>query len=255
MGVMFCVAWIAGCAEVQVPDPDVRVVAFGDSTTAGPAGQDYGDTLRIKLGEPIESFANEGKSGETSGEGVARLQQLLQDKIYPNAETLLYWEGAGDIIDFMREYDPFLIFAPDDPNFPFSEPLKEMLDRVQTNIEHSIALAKQANLSVFVATYYFLRANIGQCDAMPLKTLLPDQAEHANRYVVLLNERIRQAVENQNAVLVDLEILADSISEDPGNYFDCNHLSAQGNDIVAQAFFDAVKSKSPATLSSGGNPQ
>ena len=42
----------AGCVELRTPDPDVRYVAFGDSTTKGPTPRDYPAILRELLDVP-----------------------------------------------------------------------------------------------------------------------------------------------------------------------------------------------------------
>ena len=113
-------ALATGCVEIGVPDPAVRYVAFGDSTTAGPSSRDYPDILRELLGLPAETFANEGMGGETTDEGLSRLESLLAGDIYPEAEFLLFWEGGNDITDFIQETDPFLFFSPTDADYPFT---------------------------------------------------------------------------------------------------------------------------------------
>ena len=86
----------AACDTVAVPDPDVRFVAFGDSTTAGPSERDYPDILREMLEEPVEAFANEGVGGEASEDGLQRLRDILEAELFPNAEVWLHWEGGGE---------------------------------------------------------------------------------------------------------------------------------------------------------------
>ena len=243
IGVVIAALSLGGCMNVQVPDPAVRYVAFGDSTTSGPADRNYWESVRDQLGEPADSFADEGQGGETTGEGVTRLEELLARELYPNAHTLLYWEGAGDLIQFIREHDAFLLFSPDDEDYPFSQELEEALDAIQGNIEGTVEAGRNGALKVYVATYYFLRARVGDCDAMPLNVLLPDQADHANVYVVRLNDRIRQAAQNTEAVLVDVAARAGDIGLTADNYFNCNHLSAEGNQIVAGVFWDAINAQ------------
>src|SRR5436305_1394172 len=79
---------MAGCGDqfmLRFPDPKVRIIAFGDSTTQGPARHDYVDDLPGLLGQPAEQFAKEGKGGETAPDSVDRLRSLLALGVYPNA--------------------------------------------------------------------------------------------------------------------------------------------------------------------------
>ncbi len=57
----------------------------------------------------------------------------------------------------------------------------------------------------------------------------------------LLNNRIRLAVADQQAILVDIASQADEIASTPENYINCNHLSNQGNRIVGDMFFQIVQ--------------
>ena len=95
-------------------------------------------------------------------------------------------------------------------------------------------------MTVCVATYFPIPEVFAPCDALPFDLLLPAQAVRANEYVRLLCERIRQAARDGGAVLVDVAAAGDLLASDPVHYYDCNHLSAQGNEIVADLFFEAV---------------
>ena len=61
---------LAGCQTVPLPDPAVRYIAFGDSTTASPADRQYWEFLRDDLGLPADSFAGQGQGGEPTSEGL-----------------------------------------------------------------------------------------------------------------------------------------------------------------------------------------
>lgn len=232
----------SGCGTPRLPDPNVVYVAFGDSTTAGPSSREYSDILRELLDAPPAAFANEGEGGENTEEGHKRLQELLYDGLFPNARTLLYWQGGNDVTSFIREHDPFLFRSPADPGFPFSPELQQRLDKTQANIEATIAAARDSGLAVFVATYFSLRTDLALCDALPLDVILPGQAANANAYIVLLNERIRAAAEREGAALVDVAAGDDALHADSANFHDCNHLSAAGNAIVAELFEAALRS-------------
>jgi hypothetical protein len=230
---------MAGCEDVRIPDPNVRYVAFGDSSTAGPTDVDYPQALAEVLGAPDNEFANEGRGGETTAEGVERLNGLISNGIFPNAHTLLYWEGGGDVVSFLRESDPFLILSPESPDYPLRTGLTQTLDAAQANIEAAIAAGQSAGWRVFVATYPLRPSVALQCDALPIPLMLPGQAVIANSYNELINERIRAAAANTGATLVDLAAdprLAGTL----GTYVDCNHLSAPANEIVAEVFAAAL---------------
>lgn len=239
-GPLVILLFAAGCVEIRVPDPNVRYIAFGDSATAGPSSRDYPDILRELLDEEPESFVNEGKGGETSEEGLIRLRTLLADGIYPAAAVLLYWEAGNDITDFIKEHDLLLLHSPDDPDFPFAEELAQQLNETQVNIEAAVEAGQDAGLTVYAATYYFLREDIQECDALPLDFILPSQARRTNAYLVRLNERIRAAVAARGSILVDVAAEDELLRASRENYFNCNHLSEQGNALAADLFFDAI---------------
>lgn len=230
---------LGGCADIGLPDPAVRYIAFGDSSTNGPGDLNYWNFLAEKIDQSTDRFANEGSGGESSSEGLERLRDLLERELYPNAKVLLYWQGGDDLIRFIKDRDPLLVYSPNDENYPFKNDLESELDTIQNNIEQSIALGQNAGLKVYAATYYFLMRNM-QCKPAILGILVGTQADHANDYIVKLNERIRQAVQNRDAVLVDVETQALFFLEDRNNYHDCNHMSDRGNRIVADVFFTVL---------------
>jgi hypothetical protein len=233
----------AGCVAPLLPDPAVRYIAFGDSTTAGAAKVQYWQYVQRDLSLPAEAFANQGRGGETLQQGLPRLQGLLDRHIYPNAQVLFFWEGGDDVLKFVVDHDPQIALSPDDPSYPLKADLDAALDQVQADIEQAIALASESNLKVYVATYFDLLP--GECKPAPLNVLLPEQAQRANQYVPLLNDRIRLAASNGSAVLVDVASQTGALASDPGNYANCNHLSDQGNRIVADVFLQAIQTASP----------
>ncbi|UCE58422.1 MAG: hypothetical protein JSU63_13380 [Phycisphaerales bacterium] len=245
LGAVLLLVGVGGCFGPGEPDTvapvDVLYVAFGNSTTAGPSERDYPDILREKLGEPQGTFANEGHGGETSTEGLERLQELIDQETYPEAHTLLYWEGGNNITDFIEENEPLLLMSPADEDYSLTDELTSELDGIQEDVEAAIEAGQGAGMTVYVATYYLIREDLAECDALPLDIIYPDQARNANDYVVLLNERIRLAVDNTGATLVDVEAEDESLRSDPDNYYNCNHLSAQGNEIVADLFAEQMQ--------------
>ncbi len=235
-----CSLLLAGCGELRLPDGRVTHVAFGDSTTAGPSNRDYPDILREMLGEPSEAFANEGEGGETTAEGIDRLDGLIASDIFPNAAVWMYWEGGGDITDFIQDNDPFLLLSPEDADFPLAGALGTRLDQTQANIQRALESMSGDGRTVLVATLFFIREDVGDCPALPLDILLPAQAVNANAYLRLLNDRIRMAAMNTGAILVDIAAVDEALRATASNYFNCNHLSEAGNTIAAGVFRDAL---------------
>lgn len=161
--------------------------------------------------------------------------------IYPNAHTLLYWEGAGGIIDFITQVDGLLLRSPNDSGYPYTSQLNERLDNIQTHIESAIQAAQEKGLKVYIATYFFSPEIIARCDRLLLNTILPLQARNANAYIELLNDRIRKAASNKSATLVDIAAADATLRADNANYSDCSHLSTAGNTIVADLFLNVIQ--------------
>ena len=233
----------AGCDTTSVfrtPDPSVRYIAFGDSTTDGPTERDYPLLLEEQLDATTGSIVNEGKSGERTAEGLVRLTDLLAAGTYPQATTLLYWQGGNDLTDFIGNKDPFLLSSPGDDNYPFLDDLSTMLATVQSNVEAAIRAGREAGLEVFVATYFPLVEDAAVCDPLPLGILLPSQAANANDYITLLNQTLRRAASNAFALIVDVSARGSLLTSDTANYFNCNHLGEAGNEIVAGVFAQTV---------------
>jgi hypothetical protein len=242
-------AGIVGCGNsdlFRLPEPAVRYVAFGDSTTKGPSERDYLLYVRDSLGLSADAVANEGSGGETTSEGLERLRSLMAAAIFPNAEVLLYWEGAKDLINLIHDLDPLLVLSPESPSYPLTAEVEDRLDAIQANVEAAIQVGRQSGLQVFVATYFSLPNGSFDCEPLLLGILLPPQAANANVYVDMLNDRIRTAASNQGAVLVDVASKDSELRSDPANYHNCNHLSAQGNEIVAEVFVQAITDHPPS---------
>lgn len=229
---------LTGCIPITppTPQPEVRYVAFGDSTTDGPSTRNYPDILRERLGEPVETFSNQGHSGETTEDGLARMVNEQIFVTFPNAQFFLYWEGGNDVANFIGSHDPFLLLSPSDSDYPFTNSLTNALDVMEDNIDQAIRSATEANLAIYIATYFPLAPNTTTCGALAFDLLLPGQAAMAQVYLDLMNERIRNIASTNGATLVDVSTLGATLQADPNNYHDCNHLTEQGNAIVAELF-------------------
>ncbi len=223
-----------GCDDVVFPDPNVIYLAFGDSATDGPSEVDYPDTLPGELGVEAVEIGKQGRGGETTAEGIERLRMFLERDLFPNAEVLLYWEGGGDLIDTLEQLDPFLLFSPVAEDYPFTDVLNSRLDQTQANMETLILDARNAGLTVYVMTYFLVPEETLPCDPLFLDVIVPSQVSNANDYFRLLNGRIRSAADSAGAILIDVETDASELTDSTDNFFDCNHLSASGNAIVAE---------------------
>lgn len=232
--VLGCLGLAVGCALAPAPDPNVLYIAFGDSATNGPAELDYTRYLPSLLGTEANTVSNEGRSGETVEEGADRLSGLLEAGLYPNARTLIIWEGGNDLVDFVVRKDPLLVLTPQTADPEFRQALGERLDGIQASLESMARAGAAAGLRVYLANYPRRPRVLINCGALPLGVATPLQAANANLYLDLLNERILAAAANTGAGLVDVYSLSDTLEASLGNFFDCNHLSSAGNKLVAE---------------------
>jgi lysophospholipase L1-like esterase len=90
------VLWYATRSEpiVNYPSSGTDVIAYGDSLVEGvgsSAGSDFVTLLAAKIGEPI---VNLGHSGDTTADGLARIQSL--DAYHPKVVVLLL--GGNDYL-------------------------------------------------------------------------------------------------------------------------------------------------------------
>ena len=228
-----------GCCPT--PNGAALHLAFGDSVTEGKDSPTYPEHLADLLGLAASQVANEGESGESAHGGADRIEELLaRCDTYPNAGTLLYLEGAAGLIDWVQETDPLLLWDPLVTPYPFQAALDERLGNIQNNILAALYTAQSAGLATYVATYFELLPNISPCDAFALPFLPPEQAERANHYTLLLNEKIREAAAASGSVLVDIEAELGALNDDPDNFIDCNHPSGSGNLLIAGLFHQAL---------------
>ncbi|HRO10126.1 arylesterase [Amaricoccus sp.] len=83
----------------------VRILAFGDSLTAGsglPPAQGFTAQLEAWLhahGAPDATVANAGVPGETTGEGLARISRTLGPPGDPRFDAVIVELGGNDMLD------------------------------------------------------------------------------------------------------------------------------------------------------------
>ncbi|MBC7793195.1 MAG: arylesterase [Clostridia bacterium] len=107
-GILIVLVATASASALAVTTP-VRIVALGDSLTAGP-GLKVSDTFPAQLekalnvGDPHVVITNAGVSGDTSSGGLARLDWALADKPH----IVIVELGAND---GLRGVDPAVTYA------------------------------------------------------------------------------------------------------------------------------------------------
>jgi lysophospholipase L1-like esterase len=89
---------ISGCSEPPLKPlkPDAVILAFGDSLTAGVGvtpKQSYPNQLAAMTGLHV---INAGVSGETTGQGLPRLEKLLAES--NDIDLIVLLEGGNDIL-------------------------------------------------------------------------------------------------------------------------------------------------------------
>jgi len=219
------------------PRPSVILVCFGDSATKGAVEQHYPGYIEEWINPSEDDVANEGKSGETSGEGLQRLRNLIDSEEYPNAQVYAYWEGGNDIVDTMQELDRFLIWDPTWPWYPFHEELDDLLGEVKENLRQGINKIRETDATPVLGTYYYLMA-FKKCKHSPIHFLLPFQVRHANHYVDKLNNVIYDLAYEEDVPLADINKELGTMAY--WHYYDFNHANALGNRLIAEVWFEAV---------------
>ncbi|QFU24100.1 arylesterase [Shewanella eurypsychrophilus] len=100
--VLFLLLFLQACSKVSIPalSDNARILAFGDSLTYGKGASDGGDYPAVLSKLTGLTVINAGVSGETTTQGLLRLEGLL-DQGTP--ELLILLEGGND---FLRNHDP-----------------------------------------------------------------------------------------------------------------------------------------------------
>ncbi len=229
---------LSACCPAQ--NTNALYVAFGDSVTQGKDSPSYPSVLAGLLGIAPNQMANQGESGESAHSGLDRMQQFFVDcDTFPNAHTVLYWQGAAGLIDWIQENDRFLLFDPLSPYYPYSEELEEQLGNIKNNIVAAVGMAQGSADTVYVANYFYLVPWVSPCDAFG-SPLGPGLVEKADHYTQLLNEKIQEAVTETGALLVDINGELGALNDDPANFIDCNHPSGAGNELIAGVFHQVL---------------
>lgn len=233
----FVLASWAGCCPPE--DPVARYIAFGDSITEGAEQPSYPDLLEGMFAEGEGTVANEGESGETAGEGRDQMDEILACGTYPNAHTVLYLEGGGGLIDWIQEHAPLLLVSPLSPLYLMKRELEDLLDNIEENVLAVMQAVKASGRTPFIATYYHFLPYKIPCPPSPVDFLTEFQTDNANDYIDMLNDRLRHIATLEGLELVDIAETG-ALYGDYDNFHDCNHPSVQGNQIIADYFFEAI---------------
>jgi lysophospholipase L1-like esterase len=212
----------AACTFVVAVRPPPRLrftrfLAFGDSLTAGEVS--FGPTLRVYL--PNDSYpsalqrrlaaryrvqspvvVNEGLGGETASDGFRRIRTVLQTH---RPDVLLLMEGTNDLLDH-----------PD---------IGRGADTAIDALRRMVQEAKSLGVQVGLATVPPQRGG-GRRDLVA--KLIPG-----------FNDRIRALAAAESVVLIDV---FDAMKDDQSLIgIDDLHMTIRGYDVMAGAYFDAIK--------------
>ena len=219
------------------PRPSVILVCFGDSATKGAVDQHYPGYIEEWINPGDDDVANEGKSGETSSEGLNRLRNIINSNEYPNAQVYAYWEGGNDIVDAISQVDPLLIWDPARSWYPFREQLATLLAIVKENLRQGVAKIRETDATPVLGTYYYLMA-FKKCKLSPFHFLFPLQVRRTDHYVDELNQVIYELADEENVPLADIHSELGRMMY--WHYHDFNHANAEGNRLIAEVWFEAV---------------
>ena len=156
---------------------------------------------------------------------------LCVRQTFPNAETLIIWQGGTDVIHFVASKDSGLQLSPADVAYPLRKQLMSLLDLIEGNLGEMVARGTGAGWKVYLVTYYPMSIEKA-CAQLGLE-LDAQRGQVIDSYLSALNERIRRAVKQHGAGLIDVAAIGEELKSDAGNHFDCNHLSQHGNARVS----------------------
>ena len=219
------------------PRPSVILVCFGDSATKGAVEQHYPGYIEGWINPSEDDVANEGKSGETSSEGLERLRSIINSGEYPNAQVYAYWEGGNDLVDAIVELDRFLLYDPVKPWYPYDDELNQILSQVKENLRQGVEKIQETDATPVLGTYYYLMA-FKRCKLSPIHFLLPFQVRHANHYVDKLNSVIYELADEKQIPIADINGELGALAY--WQYHDFNHANALGNHLIAEVWFETV---------------
>ena len=226
----------AGCPPV--PDPAVRYICFGDSATAGFPPDTYPAYLEQALvanqGEEPGSVANQGQVGDMACLSYGRLQERIDDTLYPNAHTVLYWMGGNDLFYFLYER-----YSQLDLNHG---PLPGEISEIQAFAEcirHAAGIIRSESLAVIVGTYFQIIPGKPITGIDDPQGLTPEQAVFANQYVDVLNDAILDMAQDEGIPVAPIHLLG-VLCGSPDCYHDGMHPKELGYQLVADVWYQAI---------------
>jgi len=229
--VMACLAAAGASADSE------SVVCFGDSATAGASHLSFPDYLEFFIEPGDGEVSNEGESGETTADGLWRMLGYLITFKYVDSKVWTYMEGGNDLIDWVIDADPLLLYDPLDPDYPLRDELNQKLNEIKKNLRSGIQdIHFWTSAEVVLGTYYYL-SSYTICDPSPIGFLTPAMAEKANHYVDELNDQIRDLAAEEGVPLADLNEIFGDFGGHNLFYHDCNHVNDLGNFFVALAWW------------------
>lgn len=230
--VMF-VAILAGCPPL--PDPRVHYICFGDSVTQGFPDASYPMFLEQRLvsgvGEQPGCVANRGQYGDVACQCYPRLQENIQESLFPNAHTVLFWEMGNDVFLYLYEHNHELDHGPT------QQEIQDIRSMTFSCLGEAVSIVRNAELGVYLATYFYVIP--GKPITGYEQGLTEAQAVIANQYVDVLNEAIIGFAASQAVPFAPVHLLG-VLGGSPDYYYDGMHPNADGYRLIADVWYSTI---------------
>jgi len=222
----------------------VRYICFGDSATAGLPDGSYPAYLEQLLvaynGEQAGCVANQGQVGDIACPELRRLEERIADTMYPNAHTVLFWEGGNDLFYYLYEHysDPVNVkFTLD--HGPLPEEIPAISAIALDCIRHAAGIIRDNSLAPIVGTYFKVIPGKPITGIPGPDGLTTEQAGFVNEYVDVLNGAILAMAQAEGIPVAPIHTLG-VLGGSPDYYHDGMHPSKEGYQLVAAVWYQAI---------------
>lgn len=218
------------------PDPYVHYICFGDSATEGMPEGRYPSFLEQMLidgaGEEPGCVANQGQWGEVACGSQGRLLERINEALCPNAHTVLYWEGANDLMWYIY-YNNWEL-----DHGPTPEDIAEIHHIIFDCISEAVDLIQLEGLAVIVGTYYYLVPGV---DVFGWGETTQEQIDFANRYIDEFNNAIISLADEEGIPVAPIHTLG-VLGDGSDVYYlpDGAHPNVAGYELIAQIWYETI---------------